>query len=165
MTAIEEAIRSCVPGRVRVRHEALKNLAAGEIEALRQTISAVDGVQSVRVNPRTGSLLLYWDVRKISDEELLGLAQWLLAGLRAPAVQRPCERSQQERRLDALARMLVPGVSNIKRARRMAKNRVMLGLGAASVASLAFSRRLHGVLGWAFALMTALHANDHRRVL
>ena len=147
MTAIEEAIRSCVPGRVRVRHEALRNLAAGEIEALRQTISAVDGVQSVRVNPRTGSLLLYWDVRRISDEELLGLAQWLLAGLREPAVQRPCERSQQERRLDALARMLVPGV------------------GAASVASLAFSRRLHGVLGWAFALMTALHANDHRRVL
>ena len=67
--------------------------------------------------------------------------------------------------LDRAAKMLVPEVKNTKRARRMAQNRIMLGLGSASVASLVFNKTGHGYLGWGFAAFVLLHLWQHRRVL
>lgn len=67
--------------------------------------------------------------------------------------------------LDGAAKMLVPEVKNTKRARRMAQNRIMLGLGSASVASLVFNKTGHGYLGWGFAAFVLLHLWQHRRVL
>ena len=67
--------------------------------------------------------------------------------------------------LDRAAKMLVPEVKNTKRARRMAQNRIMLGLGSASVASLVFNKTGHGYLGWGFDAFVLLHLWQHRRVL
>ena len=53
---MEECIRSIAPGRIRVRHDALKD--AELAERVRGFLETKEGVRSASVNPRTGSLLL-----------------------------------------------------------------------------------------------------------
>ena len=82
-----------------------------------------------------------------------------------PAWGKKDAASRLQETADVLVRTLVPDVKNIKRARRMAQNRVMLGLGAACVAALAMNKRLHGVLGYAFTALALVHSYQHRRVI
>ena len=56
---MEECIRSIAPGRIRVRHDALKD--AELAERVRGFLETKEGVRSASVNPRTGSLLLEYD--------------------------------------------------------------------------------------------------------
>ena len=183
MTELKEFIRSLVPGRVRIRHRALKALTSDDENLLVQTLKAIEGILAVRVNSAVGSLLIVWDEDILSERDLrealafpaaaLGIdvsdgKEPLLQALPqtgAAAVSQAGIAQTLMGSTDALAMALAPGVKNIKRARRMAQNRVMLGLGAACVAALAMNKRLHGVLGYAFTVLALVHSYQHRRVI
>lgn len=66
-------IVSSVPGRIRIRHPRLRDVAWAE--AARQRVAALPGLEAVS-NPQTGSLLATFDPARVSEErvvELLGL--------------------------------------------------------------------------------------------
>ncbi len=184
MMQIQECVRSLVPGRVRIRHPALKGLTSEDEKLLVQTAKSVEGILAVRVNPAVGSLLIVWDEDVLSQQELCEALEFLATALgldvgngtastpqagaqtsAVPAWGKKDAASRLQETADVLVRRLVPDVKNIKRARRMAQNRVMLGLGAACVAALAMNKRLHGVLGYAFTALALVHSYQHRRVI
>ncbi len=66
-------ISSFYDGRCRIRHSALKNQEmTSNIEGM---LSNIDGVLAVTSNPRTGSLLLEYDVDILPTEALLQMAK------------------------------------------------------------------------------------------
>lgn len=179
---LQTYVRSFIRGRVRIRHEALAGIGQEEIKFIESVVLAVEGVQKVSVNPTVGSALLVWDPEVLSIEQLKEhLACWL-AMLGCNEMQaHTAENNDQSQScatevlnlvqsvacllLDEAAKVLAPGVKNVKRARRLTQNRIMLGFASASVASLAFNKGSHGVFGWGFAAFALLHLWQHRRVL
>ena len=71
--SVLDHITSFVDGRVRLRHSALKDAATAELVS--SVVGAVEGISAVQSNSRTGSLLIYYDVEKLSREQLLELAE------------------------------------------------------------------------------------------
>ena len=72
---LEHAIASYIDGRVRLRHPVLKDRKRAE--ALAVVLETLPGALSVSFNTRTGSVLLEYDPRQLSREELLALAaEW-----------------------------------------------------------------------------------------
>ena len=71
--SVLDHITSFVDGRVRLRHPALKDAATAELVC--SVVGAVEGISAVQSNPRTGSLLIYYDVEKLSREQLIELAE------------------------------------------------------------------------------------------
>lgn len=67
--------------------------------------------------------------------------------------------------LDQVAKVVAPREKNLRRARRVTQNRLMLGFGAASIASLAFRTGTHAALGWVFLSFVLAHLYQHRTVL
>lgn len=185
---LDKYVRSFANGRLRIRHPTLVGLSADEYKTIETMVLAVEGITSVQLNPSLGSALLLWDPLRLDAETLKDhLQNWLVmvdgenevadeANDPAPKPERcslaecanevlgPAKKLGRTA-LDGAAKMLVPEVKNTKRARRMAQNRIMLGLGSASVASLVFNKTGHGYLGWGFAAFVLLHLWQHRRVL
>lgn len=162
---LDKYVRSFANGRLRIRHPALVGLSADEYKTIETIVLTVEGITSVQLNPSLGSALLLWDPLRLDAETLKGhLQNWLVMVDGANEVLAPAKKLGQTA-LDRAAKMLVPEVKNTKRARRMAQNRIMLGLGSASVASLVFNKTGHGYLGWGFAAFVLLHLWQHRRVL
>lgn len=90
---IYESVRSLTPGRARLRHEALRGLAADEVESLVETVRSMDGITGVTINPRVGSLLVTWDTERVDAQTLLEAAEWFLASREAFASTEPAEAS------------------------------------------------------------------------
>ena len=90
---IYESVRSLTPGRARLRHEALRGLAAAEVESLVETVRSMDGITGVTINPRVGSLLVTWDTEKVDAQTLLEAAEWFLASREAFASTEAAEAS------------------------------------------------------------------------
>ncbi len=61
MLDIEQAVRSRVPGRLRLRHPVVRMLGEDVLEEVRGLVLGIEGVESVEVNPVTGSVLVLWD--------------------------------------------------------------------------------------------------------
>ena len=74
----KEFVRSICHGRARIRHASLRGLSPEEVESLTTMIAGFDGITSVKLNPRVGSLLVTWDVTKTNAESLLAAAQFFL---------------------------------------------------------------------------------------
>ena len=70
--SFENCIRSYFPGRLRARHASLKN--AETVKQVKTFLAGLEGVRSVEINPRVGSLLLLWDPAKLDIEQLKALA-------------------------------------------------------------------------------------------
>lgn len=72
-------VRSFMDGRVRLRHPALQNRQVAELA--QRGIAAIPGVEHVEVNSLSGSVLLQYDSRRLSREQLMELgvawAVWL----------------------------------------------------------------------------------------
>jgi hypothetical protein len=128
-------LKSSSPGRVRLREPRLKGAACDTIaNALRE----LPGVNEVRSNQITGSLLVLFEASTLSVGELVKKAETLLPGS-APAL-RLSEREQ----------------------RTVVKRGMALFLGA-SLLSLFVSERAHVALGGAFLVLAGLHINQNRR--
>ena len=74
----KEFVRSICHGRARIRHASLCGLSPEEVESLTTMIAGFDGITSVKLNPRVGSLLVTWDETKTNAESLLAAAQFFL---------------------------------------------------------------------------------------
>ena len=70
--SFENCFRSYFPGRLRARHASLKN--AETVKQVKTFLAGLEGVRSVEINPRVGSLLLLWDPAKLDIEQLKALA-------------------------------------------------------------------------------------------
>lgn len=71
-------VRSVTHGRARIRHASLKGISADEAKVIADMIEGFDGITSVVVNPRVGSLLVTWDESKTNAEALLEAAAFFL---------------------------------------------------------------------------------------
>lgn len=85
----KEFVRSICHGRARIRHASLRGLSPEEVESLTTMIAGFDGITSVKLNPRVGSLLVTWDETKTNAESLLAAAQFFLPD--EPAVEEAAE--------------------------------------------------------------------------
>lgn len=74
----KEFVRSICHGRARIRHASLRGLSPEEVESLTTMIAGFDGITSVKLNPRVGSLLVTWDETKTNAESLLAAALFFL---------------------------------------------------------------------------------------
>lgn len=192
-STIDSYVTSLVNGRARVRHPALVGLDSETVEALRQAALGVEGVLEVTVNPRVGSLLVIWDPEVATVEDLKGALAFgldMLGMSEADDDEAQTEKTSEGKSclcqclttenlesalkpvtkvtdtvLDQVAKVVAPNVGSVRRARRIAQNRLMLATGVASVAALAMKTKWHAALGWVFAAFIVAHLYQHRRVL
>ena len=61
-----------VPGRLRLRLDR-RELAPETLRQVEQKISAIDGVESCTASPRTGSLLVRYDPKRVDPSRVLGV--------------------------------------------------------------------------------------------
>ena len=190
----KEFVRSICHGRARIRHASLRGLSPEEVESLTTMIAGFDGITSVKLNPRVGSLLVTWDETKTNAESLLAAAQFFLPDEPAAeeaaevfeAAKTPCcagaclaehpaklvreagslVKSGAHRALDLLAPVVAPDVKAGGRTRRVTQNRLMAAGYALSLAGLAFrGAKAHLLFGALFTVLLGVHLYQHRRVL
>jgi len=63
-----------VPGRIRIQTPVLHNNPQ-KTDEFTQNIKKIDGMQSLKINPLTGSALLLYDEKKINCEQLIGILE------------------------------------------------------------------------------------------
>ena len=72
-------VRSFIPGRVRVRHPALRKPAVASEASMR--LEGIEGIRSVDVNTDTGSALILYREDVLSQDDLIAegikWARWL----------------------------------------------------------------------------------------
>ena len=185
MLDIEQAVRSRVPGRLRLRHPVVRMLGEDVLEEVRGLVLGIDGVESVEVNPVTGSVLVLWDEDVLSGDELLTTLDVYVAmalfdlevSARLEASADPTVAAAVRRFADRLLRKgsrvvghaahLVAGSdagAGEKTVLRRAGNRVMLGAVLATLLSLVVKGRgLHAAAGLLFTALLLPHLVDHRK--
>ena len=153
MSSVSDCIVSFVDGRVRLRHDALKN---PEFAAVAESAAGgLDGVTGVRVNPVTGSLLVFYDPEKLSREHLAALAEQWSAFLPEENV------SQNGRSPECGCVSALLG----KKAVRLVDRALLVSLLASLAGAAAGMGTLHRVAGAVFALASVQHVAAHRRAL
>lgn len=151
MDCVSDCITSFIDGRVRLRHPALKHGETADMAAA--ALGAVDGVTEVKVNPVTGSLLLFYDPEELSREKLLELAE------QGTALLPQSSSVETKRSGDVLSCLLG------RRATRMV-DRAMLASFLICLAGLATgSGAVHRVAGAVFTAAGLQHLAAHRKAL
>ncbi len=149
------SIVSSLPGRLRLRHPALRRRSvAAEVAA---ALAGRPGMRSAEANPRTGGLLITWDAAllPLAEAEAAALAALAAAsGGKTEAAPATEIRSPPRRRFAATYRRI-----------RVPVNVGMLVTLGGSVVALAASRRAHAALGVAHLGFLALHLVQYRRRL
>jgi len=77
MKADEVKVMSFLPGRVRLKVEALKRDAA-LAQAVREDLGAVPGIEDVDINGNTGSVLIRYDRKAVSSPESMDALEEVL---------------------------------------------------------------------------------------
>ncbi len=187
---LKKAIRSYFPGRLRLRHEALKGLDKETEELITSTVKAADGITDCVINPVTGSLLLTWNPKALTEETLLSYFSFWEAFLPEGVVKSqakkksPCafcdalskvktltdtalENAEKlsVKGLDLLAPIVAPDQMKSARKRRVTQNRLMLISLATCVGGAWVSKSTHTALGLVFGSLLAVHFYQHRRVI
>ncbi|MDO5532719.1 HMA2 domain-containing protein [Sutterella sp.] len=177
-------VRSVTRGRARIRHAALAGLSAEEVKQLTDMLLAYEGITSVSINPRVGSLLVTWDETKTNAEALLEAAAFFLPE-EEPAAEEPAAgctccgevkkvadgavraaKGASNRVLDLLAPVVAPDQQKGGRVRRVTQNRIMLAAFGVSIATLAVRGvAAHLAFGAAFMALLGIHLYQHRRVI
>ena len=171
--SVLDHVTSFVDGRVRLRHPALKDAATAELVC--SVVGAVEGITSVQSNPLTGSLLIYYDVEKLTREQLLELAEQgaaFIPGLNeeeAPAAE-TAETAEGEAAPRKACRVCAPVDEGFQlltgRGATKFVNRAMLVSLIASLAALPLgSRAVHTAAGGVFVSGVLQHLIAHRKTL
>ena len=152
MTSVSRCITSFIDGRVRLRHDALKN---PDIAALAEKAAGgLEGVTGVRVNPVTGSLLLFYDPERLSRDKLMAFAkEW------AALLPEEPERKSGSASCGCASALLG------KRATIFVDRALLVTLLASIAGAASGMGGLHRTAGAAFALASLQHAVAHRRFL
>lgn len=153
MVSVSDYVVSFIDGRVRLRHPALKNREQAELAIA--FISGVDGVTEARANPMTGSLLVFYDVEKLSREKLLDMA-------RQGAALLPDDEQVHDGKSPAAccARVLLG-----RKATRLVDKALLVSLAASLVGAITGMGTVHRVTGAVFALASIQHMAAHRKAL
>lgn len=183
MSEIRDAIRSLLPGRLRLRHPMLYKISTEEIESLRDLLLGIEGMTEVTINPNVGSALLFWNPQVLTEEVLLETLNFyaemfldttgevdvptdtksLTTGkpILSDGLTRVMEKGLSSvettvvRGFTSAAKTLTPTMAqkNGRRAARVLQNRTMLGLFTGSIAALAVKQT-----GWHVGLGAAFMA-------
>ena len=86
MEELKKYVRSYVPGRLRLRHPGLKNLDAETMSFITSTVTSAAGITGCAINPEVGSLLLTWDRKALTEEDLMGYLSFWAAFIPEDAV-------------------------------------------------------------------------------
>ncbi|MCI5850739.1 MAG: hypothetical protein MR009_04185 [Sutterellaceae bacterium] len=156
--ALAKYVRSYVPGRIRVRHPALRD--EEKARAAAKFLMELEGAVSVVPNPRVGSLLFTYDPEKITLGTLEGMASFCLPP-EAPARNARAEKNAFER-LDPLHAPKTVN-RNVNRAMTAAFALVLLGLVPGTFPGKRLA--LHTAAGSAFTALLAWHLARYRRTL
>lgn len=161
MQAVSSAIASHVPGRIRVRHAALRvpERMADLDAALRAVLDAVGDTGSVTANLAAGSLVICYDhgteTGAATETAILdGVARCL--GL-APISARASHAVHRHRRKRKNSFSLTDLNQPVKIG--------MMASMAVSLLALAGNRRLHASAGAVYVLLVLLHMATYRRTL
>lgn len=149
-------VRSYVPGRIRLRHPALKSPEA--VKALQEFLGKMAGVTSLEVNPRVGSLLLYWDPEKLDIESLKAMAVMML-----PKEE---EKTEEEKKACPLAALNpLHGSKAVNQFVNRSMTATFLLMLSGLVPGLRLGRQVHIAAGAAFAALAAWHMARYRKTL
>ncbi len=149
-----DAIVSFIDGRVRLRHPALEQPRF--METVCAFLQGVDGVASVQGNPRTGSLLIFYDPEKLSRGEILDLAAQGAAFLELSPVGKGKEGSA----CDKLEKFFL-GRKATKLVSRVLLASLLCTLGGTA----AGAGTVHKMAGMVFSLACLQHVAAHRKLL
>ena len=148
-------VRSYMPGRLRLRHPALKSPEAAS--ALNDFLGKMEGVTALEINPRVGSLLLYWDPEKLDIESLKAMAlMFLPKEEKAEEAEKPCP-------LSGLNPLHSTKAVNQFVNRSMTATFLLMLSGL--VPGLRLGRQVHVAAGAAFAALAAWHMARYRKTL
>ena len=150
-------VRSYMPGRIRLRHPALKSPEAAS--ALNEFLGKMEGVTALEINPKVGSLLLYWDPEKLDIESLKAMAVMMLPKEEQPAA----EDEKKTCPLAALNPLHSTKAVNQFVNRSMTATFLLMLSGL--VPGLRLGRQVHIAAGAAFAALAAWHMARYRKTL
>ncbi|MGQ0708303.1 MAG: hypothetical protein ACT4NV_00980 [Rhodoferax sp.] len=151
------AIVASIPGRLRLRHAALRQLDA--MERLAAKLRAHPEVTQVETRPQAASLVVYYDTARWSEAQ----SHQRVGSIAASVLPRPAPAASGSARKARTAPLL-------DKNRRLAANRwakrTMLGSLALSMAlALQGAKRGHALSGLLFLHALGLHLWVHRRNL
>lgn len=149
-------IVSSIPGRLRLRHPALRNPA--RLEKLEHRLAAWPQVLELKANPATGSLLLRYDVVGLGEAECASRCEAALADL----LPRPPEKVAV---VDAPPAKPRSTRARTLRANRLAKRGMLASLVASMLLAAAGAKRGHIWTGMFFLHALGVHLWVHRRTL
>ena len=185
-----KAIRSSLPGRLRLRLPVLKGVDSETVELVSEWLKSHAPSTQVIINPRVGSALITWDPAKdsldvtslltqaqeyLQSAQALGLIESKDSNVRSremPPVREWVERLSKQgeqagnRFLDTLSPWVAADVKQKARKRRVTQNRLMLASLVTSIAVLAVSQsKSHVAFGIGFIALLSIHLLQHRKVL
>lgn len=148
------AIASSIPGRIRLRHAALRNPL--RLQQLEDRIGEWAHVQSAASNPKAGSLLVRYDAAALNAHEFAARCETALAEL-LPRTEAPAPV--------AAPRPLPRGGTRRVRANRLAKRGMLASLALSMLLAAAGSKRWHAMTGVFFLHALGVHLWVHRHHL
>ncbi len=166
-------IASSIPGRIRLRHAALRR--PERLERLARSLSDWPEALTLEPNARTGSLLLHYDPSRLTRAES---ERRCVAALQALLPQPPSPESSPEPALQPALQPAARGSaaaaasgaatarpSQRVRANRLAKRLMLASLLATLVLAAAGAKRWHTGAGLLFVHALGVHLWVHRRHL
>lgn len=190
LLAATKAIRSSLPGRLRLRLPVLKGMDSETVELVTEWLKSHAPSTQVIINPRVGSALITWDPAKdsldvtslltqaqeyLQSAQALGLIESKDSNVRSremPPVREWVERLSKQGEqagncfLDTLSPWVAADVKQKARKRRVTQNRLMLASLVTSIAVLAVSQsKSHVAFGIGFIALLSVHLLQHRKVL
>lgn len=139
-------IASSIPGRIRLRGEALRD--AAQCARLRAQVEGWRHVSSVAANPRTGSLLVHYDANRLDPTRFA-----------ARIIKVAAQASPVLKQAPATAH---GGTSRV-RVNRYAKRGMLVSLAASLLLAGVGLKRWHALTGGLFVASLAVHLWVHRR--
>ncbi len=158
-------IISFIEGRLRLRHPALRN--ATVVELVTAALGRKEGVLSAVVNPRVGSLLLFYDPKKISRDKLMKMTEESMTFL-SETQHAQGGQGSREKKIEEGGNTFGQALSLCFFSHRVTRmtNRIMLGTFLLSLAGAVLGRfSLHVLAGGLFTVAGVQHLLAHKNAL
>ncbi len=169
MSDFRKIVSSFTDGRIRLRHERLKQPSAAGV--IKEKLSHVAGCHAVECNPRTGSVLVLYDAAKLSRDDLIKIGQECAELLdddpsaaedvHTQGTAPPSPVRRESLPLDRAAPPLDAFLAG-RGARRAVSRGMLVSLSLTFVFSLMGRKSLHIAAGSLLGLLAAAHIYRHR---
>jgi hypothetical protein len=154
-------IASSIPGRLRLRDRALRDDA--RLDALGVAVGRWRGVTDVEINLRAGSLLIHYDVARLTPAACETRAVAATAKLLGSNARESVKKRTKLGADETVAQLDHPGGTPRVRVNRWAKRAMLTSLAISLLLAGAGSKRWHWLTGVVFLHALAAHLWVHRR--